>query len=75
MQVTLDVVVDFLTDAFNSRIRAIGGIDVLLFNPPYVPTEADEARAAQNDAGIQGSWAGGSMGMEITNKVLGNLEV
>ena len=75
MQVHLNVIVDFLTNAFNKRIQAIGGVDVLLFNPPYVPTEAAEVGAAQNAADIQGSWAGGSRGMEITDKVLDNLEV
>lgn len=74
-KVTLEPVVTSLTDAFNHRIRAMGGVDVLLFNPPYVPTESDEVADAQDVASIQGSWAGGLSGMEITNRVLDNLEV
>lgn len=64
-----------LTDAFDFRICGTGGADVLLFNPPYVPTESSEVVEAQDVANIQGSWAGGLSGMEITNTVLDKLEV
>jgi len=45
-------------------------IDVLTFNPPYVPTLSEEAYDAQETAGIQGSWAGGTDGMQITDTLL-----
>ncbi|KAH9949436.1 S-adenosyl-L-methionine-dependent methyltransferase [Amylocystis lapponica] len=45
-------------------------VDILLFNPPYVPTDMTEADEAQSRAGIQGSWAGGHDGMQVTDIVL-----
>jgi release factor glutamine methyltransferase len=58
-------------------------VDVLLFNPPYVPTSSEEALHAQakdvngeeNTDEISSAWAGGIDGMEITNKFLGDVEV
>lgn len=55
-----------------SRLRH--AVDVLLFNPPYVPTDTDEASSAQGSADIAGSWAGGADGMEITNRLLQDVE-
>lgn len=46
--------------------RLSGLVDVLVFNPPYVPTEADELGTTS----IAASWAGGKDGMEITNRLL-----
>lgn len=45
-------------------------IDVLTFNPPYVPTFSEEAYDAQGTASIQGSWAGGIDGMQVTDTLL-----
>jgi len=45
-------------------------VDILVFNPPYVPTSEDEVGAAQHGAGIAGSWAGGSDGMQVTDTLL-----
>ncbi|KIM48326.1 hypothetical protein M413DRAFT_16282 [Hebeloma cylindrosporum] len=45
-------------------------IDVILFNPPYVPTTEDEANVAQSSRNIGGSWSGGSDGMQVTNMLL-----
>lgn len=50
-------------------------IDLLIFNPPYVPTYDQEARFAQGEKDIAGSWAGGIDGMTITNLVLDFLTV
>ena len=50
-------------------------VDVLLFNPPYVPTEDSEEAAAQQSADIAGSWAGGLTGMNVTDRVLGAVDV
>jgi len=45
-------------------------VDVVIFNPPYVPTVTDEVREAQETHDIRGSWAGGSDGMSVTNQFL-----
>jgi len=45
-------------------------VDILVFNPPYVPTSDDEADAAQRGAGIAGSWAGGADGLQVTDALL-----
>lgn len=55
-----------------ARLR--GKIDVLLFNPPYVPTEDAEQSFSQPDSGgnadIRSSWAGGRAGMLTTEQLL-----
>lgn len=50
-------------------------MDVILFNPPYVPTDHEESFRAQGSAGIAGSWAGGPDGVEITNRFLDDVKV
>ena len=52
------------------RLEAAGGADVLVFNPPYVPTEEDELTRTQLAAEIGATWAGGADGMVVTNIVL-----
>ncbi|KAE8224061.1 hypothetical protein CF319_g2995 [Tilletia indica] len=47
-----------------------GLIDLLLFNPPYVPTPEEEEAQAQQDAGIAGSWAGGSTGTRLVDELI-----
>ncbi|KAF8708382.1 Methyltransferase, partial [Rhizoctonia solani] len=54
--------------------RLSGQIDVLIFNPPYVPTEEEEAIMAQSQADIAGAWAGGFDGMAVTNRLLDELD-
>jgi len=58
--------------------RLFHSVDVLIFNPPYVPTPDEEAIAAQSQGGtgdtIAGSWAGGEDGMEVTNIFLDQVE-
>ncbi|QRW19022.1 S-adenosyl-L-methionine-dependent methyltransferase [Rhizoctonia solani] len=41
--------------------------------PPYVPTEEEEAIMAQSQADIAGAWAGGFDGMAVTNRLLDEL--
>ncbi|KAJ3715732.1 S-adenosyl-L-methionine-dependent methyltransferase [Lentinula raphanica] len=64
----LDVIHTSLTQGIYSRLR--NSVGVMCFNPPYVPTISTEASEAQNLRGIEGSWAGGSDGMQVTNMFL-----
>jgi release factor glutamine methyltransferase len=43
-----------------------GKIDVLIFNPPYVPTPADEV----GSEGIEASWAGGKDGRVVFDRAI-----
>ncbi|QRV90992.1 S-adenosyl-L-methionine-dependent methyltransferase [Ceratobasidium sp. AG-Ba] len=52
------------------QIRLQHSIDVLVFNPPYVPTEEEEVFNAQAEGTIAGAWAGGVDGMGVTNRLL-----
>lgn len=62
-----------LADPF--KLRLSSSIDVLIFNPPYVPTSVEEVEMAQSAAGIHGSWAGGNSGMQVTDIFLKDVEV
>jgi release factor glutamine methyltransferase len=57
-----------LADALKSRLA--GRVDVLLFNPPYVPCDADEFRTA---SGITMAWAGGKRGREVLDRFLADV--
>jgi release factor glutamine methyltransferase len=56
--------------------RAVGQIDVLLFNPPYVPTTTEEEEQAQrldaayDDGQISAAWAGGSTGTRLLDMLV-----
>ena len=71
--VALDAVTGSLAAPFRPRLH--GQVDVLLFNPPYVPTADAEAAAAQAAGDIGGSWAGGAKGMQVTSGLLNQVEV
>lgn len=68
LQVDLNSVIGSLHSPFASRLAH--KVDVLVFNPPYVPTEEEEGEAAQSDANISAAWAGGSIGMTTTEAVI-----
>lgn len=89
---TLKVVLDPIQGAFALPLcsRLAHNVDVILFNPPYVPTEFEEIESLRavglvpdsespsvgvDEAGISSSWAGGSDGMQITNLFLDQVEV
>lgn len=56
-------------------LRLSRGIDLLIFNPPYVPTYNEEVDDAQKTGDIQGAWAGGKDGMQLTDVLLDQLDV
>jgi release factor glutamine methyltransferase len=72
-QTPIDPLVASLARPLSGRLEH--SIDILVFNPPYVPTSDDEVDAAQHGAGIAGSWAGGSAGMQVTDALLSQVDV
>lgn len=62
--------IDFVQGCFTFGFRA-AAFDVLLCNPPYVPTPYVEL--GRQD--LYASWAGGLKGLSMTDKLLGNLPV
>lgn len=73
IQADLQPVVSFLAGPFLTRLRH--NVDVLLFNPPYVPTESEEWQSAQAGKSLEGAWAGGADGMQLTNELLKSVDV
>jgi release factor glutamine methyltransferase len=59
-----------LVDPLLQRLSDVGGADLIVFNPPYVPTEEDELTRTQLARGVGATWAGGWDGMMITDLVL-----
>lgn len=72
-QVPLEPLVASLARPLTNRLEH--AVDILVFNPPYVPTYDEEMDAAQHDAGISGSWAGGTDGMQVTDALLRQADV
>jgi release factor glutamine methyltransferase len=62
--VHVEAVVADLVEALEPRLR--GRVDVLLFNPPYVPSPSDEV----GSRGIAAAWAGGHNGREVIDRAL-----
>ncbi|KAG6869144.1 hypothetical protein C0993_012242 [Termitomyces sp. T159_Od127] len=71
------VVLDAINASFASPLmaRLQRAVDIILFNPPYVPTIPEEMNDAQDTRGISGSWAGGTNGMNVTDIFLEHVEV
>ncbi|KAF9458349.1 S-adenosyl-L-methionine-dependent methyltransferase [Collybia nuda] len=71
-KVSIDPInVGFASPLYNRLKHAV---DLIVFNPPYVPTFEDEVRGAQDTRDIQGSWAGGLDGMGVTGVFLEHVE-
>ncbi|KAL1737505.1 S-adenosyl-L-methionine-dependent methyltransferase [Schizophyllum commune] len=67
-QVMLEPINASFASPLRSRLK--NSVDILLFNPPYVPTESEEAYYAQSGMTLPGSWAGGTDGMQVTDLFL-----
>ncbi|KXS14257.1 S-adenosyl-L-methionine-dependent methyltransferase [Gonapodya prolifera JEL478] len=69
-EVTLDPVVTDLASALLPRLRH--SVDLLIFNPPYVPTESAEVASPLPAPlfSISASWAGGVDGREVVDRFL-----
>jgi release factor glutamine methyltransferase len=59
-----DVVMTDLAQAIRPQVD--GKVDVLIFNPPYVPTPSAEV----GGNGISAAWAGGCKGREVLDRLL-----
>ena len=65
----MDVIRTHLLSGLETRAR--GQVDVLLFNPPYVPTPDEEV----SGCGIEASWAGGEDGRKVIDAFLPKIKV
>ncbi len=72
-QLSLATLICNLADPLVERLQ--NAIDLIVFNPPYVPTYSSELDMARSTRSIESSWAGGHDGMEVTNKLLEEIPV
>ena len=63
----LEVVRTDLANGLDHRMKGL--VDVLIFNPPYVPTPSEEV----GSEGIEAAWAGGRDGREVIDRLLPNI--
>ncbi|EPQ27702.1 uncharacterized protein PFL1_04840 [Pseudozyma flocculosa PF-1] len=64
----LEAVRTSLVSSLYPRLR--NSVDVLLFNPPYVPTVEEEEAMAQSQADLSGAWAGGATGTRLVDQLI-----
>jgi release factor glutamine methyltransferase len=62
---------EFDTESGRKLDELVGNIDILIFNPPYVPSEPEEV----GSTGIEASYAGGIDGREVIDEFLPQLPV
>ena len=46
-----------------------GSVDILVFNPPYVPTSDEELAEAERTADVSAAWAGGERGRRVVDRL------
>ena len=63
----LEVVRTDLANGLDHRMKGL--VDILIFNPPYVPTPPEEV----GSEGIEAAWAGGRDGREVIDRLLPNI--
>jgi len=71
-----DVVMMDLVSGFESRLRH--RVDVLIFNPPYVPSGDDlveDDLISEDKHGISAAWAGGQDGRQVLDRLLPKISV
>ena len=59
---SVEIILTDLTTGIEDRLKHC--IDLLIFNPPYVPTDP------QSGTGIAASWAGGEDGVQVTKRFI-----
>jgi len=70
-EVDVEVINCDLLNCLEKRLK--GKIDVLLFNPPYVPTSEEEFQTSLSISEktiLSATWSGGINGMEVTSRIL-----
>lgn len=60
----VDVLIMDLCEALSPRLQ--GTVDLIVCNPPYVPTPDEEV----GRGGIAAAWAGGARGRQITDRII-----
>ena len=56
-------------------IRSRGAVGLLVFNPPYVPTDVGDSLNATSLSDLALSWAGGDEGADVISRVISQAEV
>lgn len=60
-------------DLFSSlRLSSVGLADIILFNPPYVPTEENEFSEARST--LSAAWAGGPKGRMVIDRFIKQID-
>lgn len=72
VQASLEPILTSTVSALASRVQGTrhGLVDLLFFNPPYVPTTAEEEAQAQENCAIAGAWAGGWTGTKLLEQLI-----
>ena len=68
--------VDIIQGSYLDALSCLcGNVDLLFFNPPYVPTEAIGDAGEPSESHLTSSWAGGHKGRQIIDKFLKKIPV